>query len=118
MKSNDLETITIKMTDEQMAEFQRLLEETPLSKNHPAMVLMDRPSRWADEEQKAGFTAVDMTTAAAQGFRDGRASVVVELPKMPTAQRTDEEATFSAGGCDMLRKCRAAILAAGGSVKE
>lgn len=34
-----------------------------------------------DFQSAAGYTAVDMTTAAAQGFRDGVVSVVVDLPK-------------------------------------
>ena len=125
MKSNDLEVITIKMTDEQMAEFQRLLEETPLSKNHPAMVLLDRPSRWVDEEQKAGFTAVDMTTAAAEGFRDGRASVVVELPELRGDFDADDIAgvglvipMFDRGYDEAIEECKAAIIAAGGTVRE
>ncbi len=59
---------------------------------------------------KAKYTAVDMTTAAAQGFRDGQASVVVDLePDEPA----DEGAAY-------LHKdfVKARIIAAGGSVKE
>lgn len=50
-------------------------------------------------------------------WRDSRAAMVVDLPAMPKAQRSDEEATFSAGGSDMLRKCAKAIEAAGVRVK-
>jgi hypothetical protein len=50
-------------------------------------------------------------------WKASRAALVVELPKPPTAQRSDEEATFSAGGCDMLRKCQKALEAAGITVK-
>ncbi|MHA6234240.1 hypothetical protein [Pseudomonas fluorescens group sp. PF-69] len=46
-------------------------------------------------------------------WRQSRKAIVIELPPMPTAQRTDEEATFSGGGCDMRRKCSKAIEAAG-----
>lgn len=60
----------------------------------------------------SGYTAVDMTTAAAQGFRDGVASVVVELPEVPTAS-FDPLFAFA-----YAQKCREAIIAAGGRVKE
>jgi hypothetical protein len=50
-------------------------------------------------------------------WQASRAALVIELPPMPTAQRTDEEATFSGGGCDMRRRCSKAIEAAGLKVK-
>lgn len=50
-------------------------------------------------------------------WQTSRAAIEVELPGMPKAQRSDEEATFSAGGCDMLRQCRKAIESAGLKVK-
>jgi hypothetical protein len=46
-------------------------------------------------------------------WQASREALVIELPPLPKAQRSDEEATFSAGGCDMLRKCAKAIEAAG-----
>lgn len=54
---------------------------------------------------------------ASQAWEASRARLLIELPPMPKAQRTDEEATFSAGGCDMRRKCLKAIEAAGLKVK-
>jgi hypothetical protein len=72
---------------------------------------------WPKSEDLAdpgvGYTAVDMTTSAAQGFRDGAASVVVELPEqlfagMPTPN-----------GPDLNREeVIEAIIAAGGRIKE
>ena len=45
------------------------------------------------------YTAVDMTTAAAQGFRDGAASVVVDLPFLfPNYRQQVVEAIIAAGG--------------------
>ena len=46
-------------------------------------------------------------------WQASRESLVINLPVMPKAQRSDEEATFSAGGCDMLSKCIKSIEAAG-----
>lgn len=64
------------------------------------------------------YTSVDMTSAAADGFRDGAASVVVELPQRIAF---DEKTLFSADErgeflehFDVVR----AIVAAGGRVKE
>lgn len=62
-------------------------------------------------EPGAGYTAVDMTTAAAQGFRDGVASVVVELPEHFEFDNPGE-------AIEVLKRCREAILAAGGRIKE
>jgi len=57
-----------------------------------------------------GYTAVDMTTAAADGFRDGVASVVVDLePDEPA----DEGAAYLHQDFVKSR-----IIAAGGRVKE
>jgi hypothetical protein len=71
-----------------------------------------------------GYTAVDMTTAAAQGFRDGVASVVVELPPPYPMPEEPEEAIddsfmdvyHAANG--MRHACEKAIIAAGGRIKE
>lgn len=60
-------------------------------------------------EQATGYTAVDMTTAAAEGFRDGQASVVVDLEGI--------DITCTAGW-NAWKACRTAIIAAGGKVKE
>lgn len=67
-------------------------------------------------EQSTGYTAVDMTTAAAQGFRDGAASVVVELPSyfiVPAGAVLD-----AAGVKNILNSVAEAIIASGGTVKE
>ena len=90
----------------------------------------DTDSQWTPAEQEAlalgeksiaplelnkigaGYTAVDMTTAAAQGFRDGAASVVVELPPVH-ADAYDPLAEVA-----YAERCREAIIAAGGRVKE
>ncbi len=66
---------------------------------------------------ETGYTAVDMTTAAAQGFRDGVASVAIELPALYPRYDADCDvrcASFNNG----VLACREAIIAAGGSVKE
>lgn len=60
-------------------------------------------------EKPSQFTAVDMATAAAEGFRDGQASVVVDLEGI--------DITCTAGW-NAWKACRAAIIAAGGKVKE
>ena len=56
------------------------------------------------------YTAVDMANAARDGFRDGAASVVVEL-KVPASEA--EKRWWV-----VLADCRNAIIAAGGSVKD
>lgn len=63
------------------------------------------------EANKAGFTAVDMATAVADGFRDGAASIVIELPD---AFDKYESGDFMYWAEDIEK----AIIAAGGSVKE
>ena len=80
------------------------------------------PCTCKTSEPGAGYTAVDMTTAAAQGFRDGAASVVVDLPEVmktrpfQTIDRGSDN--FKAGFNMAIRLSGAAILAAGGTVKE
>ncbi len=51
-------------------------------------------------------------------WKASRESLVINLPVMPKAQRSDAEATFSAGGCDMLSKCIKSIEAAGLKVTQ
>ncbi len=66
---------------------------------------------------ETGYTAVDMTTAAAQGFRDGVASVVIELPKRYSASDSecdDRCEHFNRG----VLACREAIIASGWKVAE
>jgi len=46
-------------------------------------------------------------------WKASREAVVIELPPVQMAQRSDEEATFSAGGNDMRRKVIKAIEACG-----
>lgn len=67
------------------------------------------------DDQSTGYTAVDMATAAAQGFRDGAASVVVELPKRVVDWSTDN---WASGYNLALEHSKAAIIVAGGSVKD
>jgi hypothetical protein len=62
------------------------------------------------------FTAVDIATADADGFRNGRASVVVELPELRGAKGGYQN--FDLGRDEGIEECRAAIIAAGGSIKE
>lgn len=57
------------------------------------------------------YTAVDMATAAADGFRDGAASVVVELPE-------DAPLLYELRRLVFLDDVVAAIKAAGGRAKE
>lgn len=68
-------------------------------------------------QQSTGYTAVDMTTAAAQGFRDGVGSVVVKLPQR---LKQDGRAVVIDKDGEFLEYCDVvgAIIAAGGSVKE
>lgn len=64
---------------------------------------------------ETGYTAVDMTTAAAQGFRDGVASAVVKLAGIPDAWACDDhEKKFIQMGIDLAAQ---AISAAGVSVE-
>lgn len=71
-----------------------------------------------------GYTAVDMTTAAAQGFRDGVVSVVVELPSVGPSPEPPEDAIDDSyldahhAKIRMRNDCFKAIIAAGGRVKE
>lgn len=69
------------------------------------------------EEAQSRITTVDLANADADGFRNGRASVVVELPKMyPHGETLNSSA--KAAYNDAVRLCRRKIIAAGGSVKE
>lgn len=74
----------------------------------------DRLFRCVNADQIYYFAEVQSKWHAWQASRE---SLVIELPPMPTAQRSDEEATFSAGGCDMRRKCADLVKAAGLKVK-
>lgn len=105
------ETPAIVFTDKQFDDFERMLTESPIEKNEKLLQLMDRPSRWAESEQSTGYTAVDMTTAAAEGFRDGVASVVVQMPSLETLGEYSQEA-----GHWVLDACQEAIEDAGGTV--
>jgi len=60
-------------------------------------------------------TIVDLANADADGYRNGRASVVVELPTCEYANAVSE---YSKGHRQGVRACRDAIIAAGGTVKE
>lgn len=66
------------------------------------------------------ITTVDLANADADGFRNGRASVVVELPKImedpgPVAGMSRK---WSEGWNESREASKLAIIAAGGSVKE
>jgi hypothetical protein len=61
------------------------------------------------------YTAADMTTAAAQGFRDGAASVAVILPPRMIDRSVDKYADGFNYAMGIAKK---AIIRAGGSVKE
>ena len=61
-------------------------------------------------------TIVDLANADADGYRNGRASVVVELPKRCTDLRYHSE--YIRGQANMLEDCKEAIIAAGGTVRE
>lgn len=76
-------------------------------------------------QQGTGYTAVDMTTAAAQGFRDGAASVVVELPSVMTEpEKGWNERSVSIAVAKMqgfnraIREVKKALKAQGVAVKE
>lgn len=66
-------------------------------------------------EEVPQFTAVDMANADADGYRNGRASVVVELPNIDDPD-CGARVSFHLGA--YKTQCRQAIIAAGGSVKE
>lgn len=70
------------------------------------------------EEPKAQYTAVDMATAAADGFRDGVKSVVVILPGLAGPTKAFNDESMDSGFDEAIEQCREAIIAAGGSVKE
>lgn len=76
------------------------------------MALNYRNSMPCSAAPTTGYTAVDIATAAAEGFRDGRDSVVVELPSVQCIRLN--------GYCyeEVLEVCKRAIIAAGGKVKE
>lgn len=48
-----------------------------------------------------------------EAWQASRAAVVVKLPPVQMSQRSDEEATFSAGGNEMRRKVIKCLEAAG-----
>lgn len=62
------------------------------------------------ESMSSAYTAMDMTTAAADGFSDGAASVVVDLEPDDLINET--------GDYLYIEFVRARIIAAGGRVKE
>lgn len=59
--------------------------------------------------ETTGYTAADMATAAAQGFRDGVASVVVDLPLL---------CLDGVDAAEFYQEVIEAIVAAGGKVAE
>lgn len=85
---------------------------------------MDTHHGYDDKEFKAYCDSAKMATGSLYGmvawkaWQASRESLVINLPVMPKAQRSDEEATFSAGGCDMLSKCIKSIEAAGFKVTQ
>lgn len=90
----------------------------PLYEHPAALTVRGKPFDYSSLptfEQATGYTAVDMTTAAAQGFRDGRNSMVVDLPKLYAHPDDDARCAHYNMG---IEKCREAIIAAGGKVKE
>lgn len=69
-------------------------------------------------------TIVDLANSDADGYRNGRESVVVELPELRGDSDADDIAgvglvipMFDRGYDEAIEECRAAIIAAGGSVK-
>lgn len=78
MKSNDLEQIIFE-AESWIGRLKalRVKHEVPTVRGEPFDY-----SSLPTFEQATGYTAVDMGTAASDGFRDGRASVVVELPAL------------------------------------
>lgn len=78
--------------------------EAWVMENWPAQSL----AKFNDGEYQ-GFTVQHCWEA----WKASRDSLTIELPPMPKAQRSDEEATYSAGGCDMRHKCSKAIEAEG-----
>lgn len=51
-------------------------------------MLRDRIAELESQLSSSGFTAADMATAAAQGFRDGVASVAASPPPHPATAQT------------------------------
>lgn len=45
----------------------------------PHELRMEAETKLSELQATSGYTAVDMTTAAAQGFRDGAASIVIDM---------------------------------------
>lgn len=77
------------------------------------------------EANTTGFTAVDMASAAADGFKDGRASVVVDLKSIKRDTEDEgEDGSYILTECrdetwaECLAACRAVIIHAAESVKE
>lgn len=70
-------------------------------------------SNW--NRRTPAITTVDLASADASGYRNGRESVVVELPMKYSDDSVDPECMAYNDAVDL---CRAAIIAAGGSVKE
>lgn len=91
------------------------LEEVTQLYGETARTQVEKNLSWLRDD---GSFADPMLRLASLAWAASRESLVIELPPMPTAQRSDEEATFSAGGCDMRRKCSKAIEAAGLKVKS
>lgn len=73
---------------------------------------------WQEPEPQTQYTAVDMATAAAEGFRDGAKSVVVTLPDLAGPTKAFNDESMDSGFDEAIEQCREAIIAAGGSVKE
>ncbi len=109
MKSNDLSALVneLKAENERLTMFNTAFAETITKLNEVIKFEKGLNANFP----LVGYTAVDMTTAAAQGFRDGQASVVVELPP----PRYLPGSTFPLLHVDEVK---AAIISAGGSMKE
>lgn len=84
MKSNDLAAI-IEQAEGWVGKLRALKER------HDYAVKWDPDYPMTMADQDAGYTAVDMTTAAAKGFRDGVASILVQ----PFPAERDSEGWWS-----------------------
>lgn len=56
-----------------------------------------------NKEIQTGYTAVDMATAAAQGFRDGAASVVIDMTDKDFNKPSDLIQAIEASGVTLKR---------------
>lgn len=123
MKSNDLELIGCPFCGSNDLVVVQWIECNGCGAFGPTPSIEEGVLNW--NKRPPAPTIVDLANADADGYRNGRASVVVELPELRGDSDADDIAgvglvipMFDRGYDEAIEECKAAIIAAGGTVRE